>query len=124
MSLPDFYRLTRGITIWQDACYKNAGDIMIPTLTTIQQTVVPLLRQYGVKKAGVFGSMTTGTLRDDSDLDLLVELDPGLNLFDFIALKQAIEEIVQRKVDLVEYDTLKPRLKERILREEIRIYDA
>lgn len=97
---------------------------MIPTLTTLQQTVVPLLQQYGVKKAGIFGSMATGTLRDDSDLDLLVELDPDLNLFDFIALKQAIEEVIQRKVDLVEYDTLKPRLKERILREEIRIYDT
>lgn len=97
---------------------------MIPTLTALQQTVVPLLQQYGVKKAGVFGSMATGTLRDDSDLDLLVELDPGLNLFDFIALKQVIEEVIQRKVDLVEYDTLKPRLKERILREEIRIYDT
>lgn len=100
------------------------ADAIIPAITALQQTVAPLLQQYGVKKAGVFGSMAVGILHDDSDLDVLVELDPGLNLFDFIALKQATEELVQRKVDLVEYDTLKPRLKERILREEIRIYDT
>lgn len=97
---------------------------MIATITAFQQKVLPLLQQYGVKKAGVFGSILTGALRENSDIDLLVELDPSLSLFDFIALKQAIENIVQRKIDLVEYDTLKPRLKERILREELRIYEA
>jgi len=42
-----------------------------------------------------------------------------LNLLDFVALKLELEDILGRKVDLVEFDTIKPRLKDRILKEQV-----
>jgi predicted nucleotidyltransferase len=58
-----------------------------------------------------------GEARGDSDIDILVEVGSGMSLLDFVGLKLEIEEALGRRVDLVEYSTIKPLLKERILGE-------
>ena len=74
------------------------------------------LRQLGVLKLGVFGSVARGEQRTDSDLDFLVELDR--KTFDrYMDLKLFLEDLFQTEVDLVPSDRLKPELKERVLAE-------
>ncbi len=90
------------------------------TIDEIKRKALPILKKYDLRKAGVFGSIVRGELREDSDVDILIEIGKDdLSLLDFVGIKLEIEEALGRKVDLVEYDTIKPLLKERILAEEV-----
>ena len=91
-------------------------------LEEIKEKIVPILKRYGIKKAGVFGSLVRGEAREDSDLDILVEIErDDISLLDFVGIKLELEEALNRRVDLVEYCTIKPLIRERILREEVPI---
>ncbi|MBO3798281.1 MAG: nucleotidyltransferase family protein [Thermoproteota archaeon] len=84
----------------------------------------PVLREkFRVKTIGVFGSYTRGEEKEDSDLDVLVEFEEQaeLSLLDFIRLENYLSEELGVKVDLVEKNTLKPRIGKRILEEVIYI---
>lgn len=81
--------------------------------------MLPIMRAYGVKKAALFGSFVRREMKKNSDIDVLVEIEADISLLDFIELKQKLEERLGRKVDLVEYDTLKPFIKENILKEQV-----
>lgn len=85
----------------------------------IKQKILPILRHYEVNKVGLFGSCLRGRMKKDSDIDILVEIKKDISLLDFVGLKQEIEEALKCKVDLVEYSTIKPLLKERILKEQV-----
>jgi len=84
----------------------------------IKRKILPILQRYGVKKIGLFGSCVRGQMTADSDIDILVEIEKDISLLDFVGLKLEIEEALNRKVDLVEYNTIKPLLRERILNEQ------
>ncbi len=77
------------------------------------------MQEYGVKKAALFGSFVRREMKKNSDIDVLVEIEADISLLDFIELKQKLEETLGRKVDLVEYNTLKPLIKENILKEQV-----
>ena len=87
----------------------------------IKNKILPILKQHGVRRAGLFGSVVRGEMKKKSDIDLLVEIAEEISLLDFIGLKQVIEKTLNRKVDLVEYSTIKPHLREKILKEEVAI---
>jgi predicted nucleotidyltransferase len=87
----------------------------------IADRVLPILRRHGVSKASVFGSFARGEMGDQSDLDLLVQIDRDIGLFEFLRIKLEVEETLGRKVDLVEYDAVKPMLRDRILKEQVPI---
>lgn len=55
-------------------------------------------------------------------MDILIELKDKISLLKFVRIKLDLEDALNKKVDLVEYNSIKPRLQERILSEEIRIY--
>ncbi len=84
----------------------------------IIETVLPILRSHGIQKAGVFGSAARGE-DEYHDVDLLVKVDRSMSLLQFIALKHELEDALGCPVDLVEYDAIKPALRERILAEEV-----
>ena len=88
----------------------------------IKQRIIPIVKRHNVKKAGIFGSLAKGAFTDESDVDILVELDKRISLLDFVRIKLDLEDTLRRKVDLVEYKAIKPRLKDQILSEELRIY--
>ena len=75
-----------------------------------------LLKSYRVKRIGLFGSYVKGQQREDSDIDVLVEVE-GLSLLDFVGLELRLSEIFGKKVDLVSVKALKPYIKPYILKE-------
>lgn len=94
-----------------------------PTIAQIREKVTPILERYHATKAGVFGSFARGDVRFRSDIDILVDFPEPIGLFKFVGLKQELEELLGRKVDLVQYEAIKPRIKDRILAEEVPIYE-
>ena len=69
-----------------------------------------VLRGFGVKRIGVFGSVARGEARADSDLDLLVDLQRH-TFDDYFGAKHFLEDLFSCTVDLVELESLKPRLR-------------
>jgi len=91
-------------------------------LDEIKQKAVPILRNAGIKRAGVFGSTARGDARDDSDIDFLYEIGRRpFTLFDLSDLRDQLQEALGREVDLVSYKYIHPRLRERVLRDHIPI---
>ena len=88
-------------------------------LEELKQKILPILKRHGVKKAGLFGSYARGDLNAQSDIDILVDIDEEISLLDFVGLKLDIEDALGNKIDLVEYSTIKPRIKDRILQEQV-----
>jgi predicted nucleotidyltransferase len=84
-------------------------------MTDLTQKTIPILKRYGVAKAAVFGSYARGEAKNDSDIDLLVDIKKNISLLDFSALKQELQELLNRRVDLIEYSQIKPMLKQSIL---------
>ena len=76
-----------------------------------------LIQQYKVREIGVFGSYIRGEQSADSDIDLLVEFDEEADLFDLVGLSLYLEEILQRKVDIVPKRALRAELRETVLKE-------
>jgi hypothetical protein len=83
--------------------------------------MVPVLRRYGVRRAGVFGSYAHGDAGPDSDIDLLVDLPEGSSLLDLVGLQLDLSELLGIRVDAGTYSSLHPLLRERVLGDEIRI---
>lgn len=84
------------------------------------------LKTQPVKKMWLFGSFSRGEERLDSDVDLLVQYDRDNNrvgLFTIIRIKQQLQEIVGREIDLVEEGTLLPFAVESANRDKILIYE-
>ena len=88
---------------------------MSPIVEQISQATRPILERYGVRRAALFGSAARGQMTDQSDIDILVQIDSDISLLDFVGLKLELEEALGRRVDLVKFDMIKPPLKERIL---------
>ncbi|MGH9856083.1 MAG: nucleotidyltransferase family protein [Blastocatellia bacterium] len=75
-------------------------------------------QRLGVKRFGLFGSFARGQQHQQSDVDLLVEFEPGQKSFDnFMRLAFFLEELLGRKVDLVTPESLSPHIGPHILRE-------
>src|SRR2546422_3234641 len=76
------------------------------------------IRQLGVRRLALFGSVVRGEARPDSDVDLLVEFAPGQKSFDrFIALSDLLERLLGHRVELVTLEALSPFIGPHILAE-------
>lgn len=88
----------------------------------IKAVTVPILVRHHIKRAGIFGSTAKGDATSGNDIDILVEFGDPISQLEFVRIKYEVEDLLGRKVDLVEYRAVKPRLKKQIMSEEIRIY--
>ncbi|HCU25382.1 MAG TPA: hypothetical protein DF383_10205, partial [Deltaproteobacteria bacterium] len=88
-------------------------------LLTKREEILRLASQYGASDVRVFGSAARGEERSDSDLDLLVELEPNRSLLDRIGLIQDLEDLLGRKVEVVNQKALHWYLRKRILQEAV-----
>jgi uncharacterized protein len=71
------------------------------------------LRAHGVAHAALFGSVARNEQRPDSDIDILVDLDPAIvaTMFDYAGLKHYVASLFQGPVDVIDREALKPRLR-------------
>ena len=82
---------------------------------------VPIMKKNAVIKAGIFGSFARGEEHKKSDVDILVKFKGKKSYFDLVELKLQLEKKIKCKVDVLTYKAIHPRLKKKILKEEIRI---
>lgn len=87
----------------------------------IKNKATPIFQKHGVTKAGIFGSYARGEQNKKSDIDFLIKIRDDASLTDIIHLKINLEKAFKRKIDVVEYEVIRPELRERILSEEIKI---
>jgi predicted nucleotidyltransferase len=82
-----------------------------------------MLRARGVLHAAVFGSVARGDARDDSDVDVLVDLedDKPSGIFEYVRLQIDMAEMLGRKVDLVERKALK-RIRDEVLKDKVDVF--
>lgn len=85
----------------------------------IREHLPALRKKYEVKGLDVFGSYKRDEQKEGSDVDILVEFSKTIDLFMFMELEEELTSILGIKVDLVMKDTLKPRIKQRILSEAV-----
>ncbi|MBI5388788.1 nucleotidyltransferase family protein [Candidatus Woesearchaeota archaeon] len=80
-----------------------------------------LRKKYNVKELGVFGSYVRGQQKQSSDIDLLVDFEESIGLFQFIKLEEHLTNLLGIKVDLVTRNALKPRIGQCILKEVVTV---
>ncbi|HVS08574.1 MAG TPA: nucleotidyltransferase family protein [Planctomycetota bacterium] len=104
---------------------------MPPTPLTREEVVERLgsveaqVRRLGVRRLALFGSFARGEARADSDVDVLVEFQPDRKTFDaFLSLANLLEEVLQRRVDLVTTEGLSPYVGPHILAEAVDVVRA
>lgn len=90
-------------------------------LKRLKPTIIKVLKRHDVIKAGIFGSYARGEAKKGSDIDFLVKFRGKKSLFDLSGLKIELEEKLNKKVDLVTYKYIYPKIREQILKEEIRV---
>ncbi|MBI4497877.1 MAG: nucleotidyltransferase family protein [Chloroflexi bacterium] len=86
-----------------------------------REDILRIAASHGARTVYVFGSLARGQARPDSDLDILVELDPGRSLLDIVAIKQDLEDLLGREVDVVTEAALSPYIREQVLKEAVRL---
>jgi predicted nucleotidyltransferase len=83
-------------------------------LATLKKLKPTLYEEYAVREIGLFGSFSDGSFTEESDIDILVELERPIG-WKFFSLEIYLEKIFNRKIDLVTKNALKEQLKESIL---------
>ena len=83
--------------------------------------ILQIAARYGARNVRLFGSTARGDSRPDSDVDLLVDLEPDRSLFDLGGLLSEVSELLGREVDVVTEKGLRPRIREQVLREAVRL---
>jgi predicted nucleotidyltransferase len=83
-----------------------------------REAILRLADKHGAYNVRVFGSVARGEAGPTSDLDFVVDVQPWVGL-EFLGLWDELEDLLGRKVDLITEQSLKPRIRERILREAV-----
>jgi hypothetical protein len=94
---------------------------MSPAVASLVDRILPVLKRYRVRRAGVFGSYARGEADSDSDLDLLVELPAGSSLLDLVGLQLDLRDALGIDVDANTYNAIHPLLRDAILADEVRL---
>ena len=81
--------------------------------------ILQIAASHGARTVRIFGSMARGEAGPDSDVDILVNLNPGRSLLDIVAIKQDLEDLLGRKVDVVTEAAISPYIREQVLKEAI-----
>lgn len=93
------------------------------TLDTLRREkraeIIRLAERHGCRNVRVFGSVVYGENRPDSDVDFLVDIDPGRSLFDLAGLMGDLKDLLGTEVDLVESQGIHPYIRDRILGEAV-----
>ncbi len=83
--------------------------------------ILRIASKHGAREVRVFGSVARGEADRESDIDFLVGLEPGRSLLDLGGLQMELESLLGRRVNVVTARGLKARIRERVLREAVRV---
>jgi hypothetical protein len=84
-----------------------------------REAILQLAAKHGARNVRVFGSVARHEADEHSDIDFLVEMEPGRSLLDLGGLLMDLRELLGRDVDVVTERGLKPRIRERVLQEAV-----
>ena len=84
-----------------------------------REDILRTTAKYGAYNVRVFGSVARGEADEKSDIDLLVDMEPHRSLLELAGLLIELEELLGHNVDVVPEDSLRARIKERILKEAV-----
>lgn len=88
-------------------------------LHTKREEILRIAANHGARNVRVFGSVARGEADEKSDIDFLVEMEPGRSLFDMGGLLMDLQELLGLNVDVVTEQSLKPRIRARVLHEAV-----
>lgn len=94
------------------------------TLTELRDRrdeIVEIARARGASRVRVFGSVARGEAAEGSDIDFLVDLEPGRSLFDLGGLLMDLQDLLERSVDVVTERGLRPRVAQRVLADAVEL---
>lgn len=92
-----------------------------PTIKEIKKKATPVLQKAGVIRSSIFGSYARGDYREDSDIDILVELPKGRSLLDLVRLQRELGNVLVKKVDILTYNSISPLLRDYIMKDQFQI---
>ena len=95
---------------------------MIDSATLLKNKRKDILRiaaRYGARNVRIFGSIVRGEARADSDIDFLVDMEPGRSLFDLGGLLMDLQELLACRVDVVTEKGLRARIRDHVLKEAV-----
>jgi predicted nucleotidyltransferase len=90
-------------------------------VNSIKSIIVTVLKKHQIAKAAIFGSYARNEATNDSDIDLLIETNQPITLFDVLRLEKELAKATSKKVDIVEFSAIKKSIRENILRDAILI---
>lgn len=93
------------------------------TVKDVKQKITPILQEYGISYAGIFGSVARGNAGDKSDVDIIVRFGKPMGMFTYMKFINGLESSLQRKVDVVTEKSLNKFVKPYILPEIKVIYE-
>jgi predicted nucleotidyltransferase len=82
-----------------------------------REEILRIAARHGARNVRVFGSVIRGEARPDSDVDFLVDMDPGRTLLDMGGLLMDLRDVLGREVDVATEHGLKARIRDRIIKE-------
>ena len=86
-----------------------------------REDILRIAAQYGASNVRVFGSVARGEADEQSDIDLLVDLERGRSLFDLAGLLVDLEDLLGCNIDVVPEDSLRERIRGRVLKEAVKL---
>lgn len=86
-------------------------------LRAVRSQIETIADSFGVIQIRVFGSIARNSAGEESDVDLLVRMEPGRSLLDVIGFEQSVSDLLGRKVDVVTEGGIHPELEPAILQE-------
>jgi hypothetical protein len=86
-----------------------------------KENILHIAEKHGAHNVRIFGSVSRGEENDKSDIDFLVDFVQGSSLVDLIKVKQALEDLLGRKVDVVTEKALHPRIRPIVLKEAVKL---
>jgi len=92
---------------------------LIEKLRQDRESIITIATRYHAENVRLFGSVSRGDDRSDSDIDFLVDFQPGSTLFDHVALIEELTSKLDRKVDVVSSRALNKHLSKRVLKEAV-----
>ena len=90
-------------------------EVVLPN----RERILQLAEQYGARQVRVFGSVARRQDDAESDIDFLVDMEPGRSLFDLGGLLVDLEKLLNAKVDIVTERGLKERIRDRVVNEAV-----